>query len=189
MSNFRTVRVFTSDDPVGLQVSTAYLRFVPRSPFSSSHSTSAYAYPLLQRVGAAGAARHQQQGGRSTIRSTARADSTAPATTILPDHPTPHLFCPPPLPRFSSPTTATTWHRHHPCCRLNRRAALSLSYGLETARHVFWNITQQQRRQQECGSPQMSRPRCLDIPLSSPLAVSNGEHIRGEYSAPEKIFK
>jgi hypothetical protein len=63
--------------------------------------------------------------------------SQAPATTILPDHPTPHLFCPPPLPRFSSPTIATTWHRHHPCCRLNRRAALSLSYGLETAWHVL----------------------------------------------------
>ena len=34
----------------------------------------------------------------------------------------------------------------------------------------------------------MSQPRCLDIPLSSPLAESNGEHIGGEYSAPEKIF-
>ena len=79
-------------------------------------------YPLLQRVGTAGAARHQQQERRSTIRSTARADSTNPAKTIL---------------GFSSPTTATAWHRHHPCCRLNRRAALSLSYGLETARHVL----------------------------------------------------
>ena len=46
LSNFRTVRVFTSDDPVGVQVSTACLRFGPRSPFSSSHSTSAYVYSV-----------------------------------------------------------------------------------------------------------------------------------------------
>jgi hypothetical protein len=73
---------------------------------------------------------------------------------------------------------------------LNRRAAPSLSYGIETARNVLAKQlfhhhdvstsgtlhTYQQPGQQECGSPQMSRPPCLDIPLSSPLAEAHGTH-------------